>query len=226
MEFIVYLKKTKHIEKNNDPLTAVIVKDDNNKTGRQQKNMRKVIAAINMTLDGVCDHTAGVVDEDLHHHYSDLIKNAGVILYGRITYELMKFWLTLLNNPSDQKSMNEFAFLIDRIEKVVFSNTLKNTGWNTANISRLPLEETILELKQQSGKDILIGSRSLIIQLLNKNLIDEFQICIHPMIEGKGLRLFDQIKGRIIFKLIKTKSLNSGVTIFYYEPAAERTTTR
>ena len=73
-------------------------------------------------------------------------------------------------------------------------------------------------IKQQSGKDILVGSRSLIIQLLNNNLIDEFQICIHPIIEGKGLPLFDQIKDRIVFKLIKTKSLNSGATVFYYQP--------
>ena len=180
--------------------------------------MRKVIAAINMTLDGVCDHTVGVVDENLHHHYADLINNAGVILYGRTTYQLMQFWQTLLRNPTEQKSMNDFALSIDKIEKVVFSNTLKDTGWDTANISSRPLEEMILELKQQSGNDILIGSRSLIIQLLNKNLIDEFQICIHPMIEGKGLRLFDQIESRIIFKLIRTKSLNSGVTIMYYEP--------
>lgn len=188
--------------------------------------MRKVIAAINMTLDGVCDHTVGVVDENLHHHYADLINNAGVILYGRTTYQLMQFWQTLLRNPTEQKSMNDFALSIDKIEKVVFSNTLKDTGWDTANISSRPLEEMILELKQQLGNDILIGSRSLIIQLLNKNLIDEFQICIHPMIEGKGLRLFDQIESRIIFKLIRTKSLNSGVTIMYYEPTSEKTTNR
>jgi dihydrofolate reductase len=88
------------------------------------------------------------------------------------------------------------------------------------------LGKLTLELKQQSGQDILVGSRSLIIQLLNSNLIDEFQICIHPMVEGKGLRLFDQIKDRIIFKLVKTKSLNSGVTIMYYEPIKEKTTNR
>jgi dihydrofolate reductase len=74
-----------------------------------------------------------------------------------------------------------------------------------------------LELKQKSGKDIFVGSRSLIIQLLNSNLIDEFQICIHPVIEGKGLPLFDQIKHKIDFKLVKTKSLTSGATVFYYE---------
>jgi dihydrofolate reductase len=188
--------------------------------------MGKVIAAINMTLDGVCDHTVGVVDENLHQHYSDLVNNAGAMLYGRTTYQLMQFWQTLLTNPSDKKSMNDFAFSIDKIKKIVFSNTLKNTGWDTATIANRPLEDTVLELKQQSGQGILIGSRSLIIQLLNSNLIDEFQICIHPMVEGKGLKLFDQIKDRIIFKLIKTKSLNSGVTIFYYEPIRDKTTNR
>lgn len=185
--------------------------------------MRKVIAAINMTLDGVCDHTVGIVDEKLHEHYSDLLNDAGVMLYGRKTFELMKFWQTLLTNPSEEKSMNNFALSIDKIDKVVFSSTLKDTGWDSAEISKLPLEEAILNLKEQSGKNILIGSRSLIIQLLNKNLIDEFQICIHPMVEGKGLLLFDKIQKRIIFKLTNTKTLPSGVTIFYYQPTEEKT---
>lgn len=180
--------------------------------------MRKVIAAINMTLDGVCDHTVGIVDEKLHQHYSDLINNGGVILYGRTTFELMKFWQTLLQNPSGKKSMNDFATSIDNIPKLVFSKTLKNTNWGSAKISDKSLNEKVLELKQQIGKDILIGSRSLIVELLNSNLIDEFQICIHPIIEGRGLKLFDQINHQILLKHIKTKTLNSGTTIFYYEP--------
>ncbi len=65
--------------------------------------MRKVVAAINMTLDGVCDHTVGVVDEKLHHHYSELLNHAGVILYGRTTYQLMQFWQTHLQNQSGKK---------------------------------------------------------------------------------------------------------------------------
>ena len=89
--------------------------------------MRKVIAAFNMTLDGVCDHTTGVASEELHQHYSDLVDNAGVILYGRTTYELMQFWQTLLQNPSGKKSMDDFAISIDKIPKLVFSNTLKDT---------------------------------------------------------------------------------------------------
>ena len=183
--------------------------------------MRKVIAAFNMTLDGVCDHTTGIADEGLHQHYSHLVDNAGVILYGRTTYELMQFWQTLLQNPSGQKSMDDFAISIDRSPKLVFSTTLNDTNWGSAKLANRPLDEKVLELKQQSGKDILIGSRSLIIQLLNSNLIDELQICIHPIIEGKGLLLFDQITNRIMLKLIKTKSLSSGATVFYYEPIRE-----
>jgi dihydrofolate reductase len=188
--------------------------------------MRKVIAAFNMTLDGVCDHTTGIPDEGLHQHYSHLIDNAGVMLYGRTTYELMRYWQTVLLNPTGKKSMDDFAISIDKIPKLVFSNTLKETNWDTAELSDKPLNEKVLKLKQQSGKSILIGSRSLIIQLLNSNLIDEFQICIHPIIEGQGLRLFDQIKNRIILNLTKTKTLNSGATVFYYEPKQEETTNR
>ncbi|MBX7108868.1 MAG: dihydrofolate reductase family protein [Chitinophagales bacterium] len=183
--------------------------------------MRRVIAAINMTLDGFCNHTAGIADEELHQHYAELIDNAGVILYGRITYQLMQYWQTLLNNPSGEKSMDDFAIAIDKIQKVVFSNTLKHTAWQSASLANRPLEEKVQELKQQPGKDILIGSRSLIIQLLNRQLIDEFQICIHPVIEGKGLPLFDQIINRTVFRLLKIKSLHSGATVFYYVPATE-----
>jgi dihydrofolate reductase len=180
--------------------------------------MRKVIAAFNMTLDGVCDHTTGIPSEDLHQHYSDLLDNTGVILYGRKTYELMQFWKTILQNPSSNISMDNFAISIDNVPKVVFSNTLKNTNWSSAKLSDSPLNGKVLELKQQSGKDILVGSRSLIVQLLNSNLIDEFQICVHPIIEGEGLKLFDQITQRIMLKFIKTKTLTSGATVFYYQP--------
>ena len=117
--------------------------------------------------------------------------------------------------------MDDFAVSIDKIPKLVFSNTLKDTNWDSAKLSDSPLNEKVLELKQQSGKDISVGSRSLIIQLLNSNLIDEFQICVHPIIEGEGLRLFDQIKDRIMLRLTKTKTLNSGATVFYYEPTRE-----
>ena len=114
--------------------------------------------------------------------------------------------------------LHAIALAIDKIPKIVFSQTLKNTEWDSAKLATKEIEKEVLELIQQSGKDILVGSRSLIIQLINLNLIDEFQICIYPMVEGKGLSLFDKIKDRTIFKLLKTKIFNSGAIVLYYEP--------
>ena len=186
--------------------------------------MRKIIAAINMTLDGFCDHTAGLPDEEIHQHYTELLGQADLILYGRITYQLMEFWRPLLENPSDEKSMNDFAIAIDKIPKIVFSHTLNDLEWDSARLSNQAIEEEVIELKQQSRKDILVGSRSLIIQLMKLNLIDEYQLCVHPVVAGSGLSLFENINDRTVLKLIKTKTFSGGAVTLYYEPTNEKTT--
>jgi len=191
--------------------------------------MRKIIAAINMTLDGFCDHTAGLPDEEIHQHYTELLGQADLILYGRITYQLMEFWRTQLENPSDEKSMNDFAIAINKIPKIVFSHTLKDVEWDSARLSDQTIEEEVLELKQSrngGSKDILVGSRSLIIQLMKLNLIDEYQLCVHSVVAGSGLPLFENINNRTILKLIKTKRFSGGAVTLYYEPANEKTTNR
>jgi dihydrofolate reductase len=183
--------------------------------------MRKVIAAINMTIDGFCDHTALTPDEEIHNHYTELLNNADAILYGRITYQLMEYWQPFKKNPSGKKSMDDFAIAIDKIPKIVFSHSWKNTdqitiGWHSAKLSTKTLEEMVIELKQQPGGDILIGSRSLIIELTALHLIDELQLCIHPVVVGKGLPLFEKINDRTMFNLLKTKTFKSGAIILYY----------
>jgi dihydrofolate reductase len=180
--------------------------------------MRKVIAAINMTIDGVFDHTAGIPDEEIHQHYTDLLNSAGIILYGSTTYQLMQYWQTLIKNPSGEKTADDFAIAIDKIQKIVFSHKLKDTQWDSAKIATKPIEEFVRELKQQPGKDILVGSRSLITQLMKLNLIDEYQLCVHPVIAGHGLALFEYVNDRTIFKLLKTKEFMNGAVTLYYEP--------
>lgn len=194
--------------------------------------MKKVIAAINMTLDGFCDHTLIIPDEEIHQHYADLLNSGDILLYGKITYQLMEFWRTLVEKPSGEKSMDDFAIVMDKIPKIVFSHTLKNLEWKSAKLANRDLEEEVLELKKSrpasdgsGSKDILVGSRSLIIQLLKLNLIDELQLCVHPVIAGGGLPLFENINDRTIFKLIKTKTFSSGAVTLYYEPANEKTAT-
>jgi len=169
-----------------------------------------------MTLDGFCDHTAGIPDEEIHEHYKELLNNSDAILYGRITYQLMEYWKTIVQNPSGEKSMDDFALAIDKIPKIVFSHVLKNTEWESAKLANQPIEEMVQELKQQSGKEILVGSRSLILQLMKLNLIDEYQFCVHPVVLGSGLQLFENINEKLIFKLLKTKVFTSGAIILYY----------
>lgn len=171
-----------------------------------------------MTLDGFCDHTAGIADEELHQHFADLIGNAGAILYGRITYQLMEYWRTVVENPTGEKATDEFAVKMDRVPKIVFSRTLKNLDWDSARLAERGIEEEVLELKQQSGKDILVGSPSLIVALTQLGLIDEYQLSVHPVILGSGLPLFKNISDNITLKLLKTKSFGSGTITLYYEP--------
>ena len=182
--------------------------------------MRKLIAAINMTLDGFCDHTAMIADDEIHQHYNELLSNADTLLYGRITYQLMEsYWPTVVKNPTGNKPTDEFAVLIDNISKIVFSHTLKNVDWKNVKLAKGGIKEEVYELKQQAGKNILAGSPSLIVTLMQLDLIDEYQLCVQPIILGNGLRLFKNINDRINLKLIKTKIFGSGSITLYYEPA-------
>lgn len=184
--------------------------------------MRKIVAALNLTVDGFCDHTVLTADEEIHQHYTDLLTGADAILYGRITYQLMQYWQPMVKNPTGEKSKDDFAMAIDKIPKLVFSHTMKNTdpkatGWDSAKLSNQPVDKTVLELKQKPGRDILVGSRSLIVSLTNLNLIDEYQLCVHPVVVGKGLPLFENLNDRTVLKLTKTKLFKSGAILLYYE---------
>ena len=184
--------------------------------------MRKIIAAMNMTLDGFCDHTAMIADDEIHQHYTELLNSADTVIYGRITYQLMEsYWPTVVKNPTGSKSIDEFAVAIDNISKIVFSQTLKNVAWKNAKVAKRTITDEVLELKQGPGKDILVGSPSLIVAATNLNLIDEYQLSVQPTIAGKGLRLLKSINRRIDLTLLKTKTFGCGAVTFYYEPAAE-----
>lgn len=181
--------------------------------------MRKLIAAMNMTLDGFCDHDKMSADDEIHRHYSEMLRDADAVIYGRKTFELMEFWPTLLANPSGNKAMDEFAVAMDDVHKIVYSRTLEKVEWKTAELKRELIADEIVELKQRPGKPIFVGSPSMIVQLANLGLIDEYQLGIHPIVIGSGLPLFNNITDRSDLQLLKTKTFGSGVVIHYYEPA-------
>ena len=182
--------------------------------------MRKLIAAINMTLDGFCDHTAAIADDEILQHYNELFRNADTLLFGRITYQLMEsYWPTVVKNPTGNKPTDNFAVLIDNISKIVYSRSLKNVDWKNTKLKKEVIKEEVLEFKQQAGKNILVGSPSLIVALTQLDLIDEFQLAVHPIVLGSGLPLFKNVRDRVNLKLLKTKTFDCGAVTLYYEPA-------
>jgi dihydrofolate reductase len=181
--------------------------------------MRKVVFAINITADGYCNHTDGIADEELHDFYTKLLRNASVILFGRITYQLMvPYWPDVAKNQSGAGPTNEFARVFDSIDKVVFSTTLKHVEGNNTRIVRANLAEEILSLKQQPGKDIFVDGLSIASQLSDRGLIDEYHFVVHPVVAGKGPRLFDTLKPRerLLLDFIGLKTFQSGVVALHY----------
>ncbi len=98
--------------------------------------MRKVIFAINITINGFADHTVGIADADLHNFFSDLLNEADVILFGRKTYQLMEsYWPIAYDDPQSTESEKRFADTINPIKKIVFSNTLKKVDWENSDLA-------------------------------------------------------------------------------------------
>ncbi len=174
-----------------------------------------------MTLDGFCNHTGMISDEEIHQHYNQLLRNAGAILYGRITYQLMEnYWPSVVKNPTGIKPTDEFSVAIDNIPKIVFSRTLKNVDWKNTELKKEIIKEEVIEMKQShhgGSKDILVGSPGLIVALTQLDLIDEYQLGVQPTILGSGLPLFKNIRDRINLKLLKTKTFGCGAILLYYE---------
>lgn len=171
-----------------------------------------------MTLDGFCDHTAGIADDEIHDHYTDMLKSADAVIYGRITFQLMEYWKPFVGNPTGNISTDDFAATIANVRKIVYSRTLENVDWKNTKLKREIVKEEILGLKQRSGKDIIVGSPSLIVALGNLGLIDEYQLGVQPTVIGSGLPLFKNISDRIDLKLLKTKTFECGALILYYQP--------
>ncbi|MDB5211751.1 MAG: dihydrofolate reductase [Sediminibacterium sp.] len=184
--------------------------------------MRKLIAAINMTLDGFCDHTSMIADDEIHQHYNELLISADTLIHGRITYQLMEsYWPSIVKNPTGNKPTDDFAVLIDNIQKIVYSHTLKNVDWKNTTLKNEIIKEEILALKQSrngGSKNILVGSPSLIVAFGKLDLIDEYQLCVQPTVLGSGLPLFKNISDRIDLTLVKTKTFGCGVIALYHEP--------
>ena len=182
--------------------------------------MRKLIFALNLTLDGCCDHTRLSADDEMFEYYAQLTRAVDLLVYGRKTYELMvPFWPDVAKNHSGQtEAMNDFARAFDSKNIIVFSKTLDTVEGNKTRIVRTDLQDEILKLKQEQGKDILTGGVSLPSQLIELGLIDECRFVVQPMIVGEGRRLLDSVslREKLQLKLVESKIFDSGYIALRY----------
>ena len=183
--------------------------------------MRKVFLFMMVTLDGFFEgpnheidwHN---VDEEFNDFAIQQLDEVGMLLFGRVTYELMaSYWPT----PSAKEDDPVVADKMNSVPKLVFSKTLDKVEWSNTRLVKEHIAEEVSRLKQQQDGDLAIfGSSDLTVSLLEMGLVDELRIMVNPVVLGSGKRLFEGIHDRLKLKLLKTKTFGSGNVLLYYQP--------
>ena len=188
--------------------------------------MRKIIVMMSVSLDGFIEGPNReldwhMVDDELHSHFNEQLSGMGAFLNGRVTHELMAaFWPTADTNPSSTGPVVEFARIWRDMPKIVFSRTLERADWNTTVVRELVPEE-MQELKSQPGGDLALGGADLAAAFMRADLIDEYRLYVHPIVLGRGKRLFQPSAHRINLELAETRTFGNGVVLLRYQrPAA------
>jgi dihydrofolate reductase len=181
--------------------------------------MRNLIFAINITLDGCVDHTKGFADDETHEYFTHLMRDVDLQVFGRITYQLMvPFWPEVARNQSMSQASNEFARTFDSINKIVFSRSLDKSDDRNTRIVSANLHDEILKLKQEQGKNILVGGVDIPSQLIELGLVDEYRFVVGPIVAGEGRRLLEGVSlpERLQLKLVESKIFRSGCVALRY----------
>ena len=180
--------------------------------------MRPLRYSINVTLDGCCDHRAGVVDEDLHRNAVENLAQADALLFGRVTYQMMEAgWRHPPTTGARPDWMEPFARTIDAAKKYVVSSTLERVDWN-AELVRGDLGKAVQQLKQQPGKGLFMGGVKLPLALAGLGLIDEYEFVVHPRLAGHGPTPFAGLSKYVDLKLKSRREFASGAIALRYEP--------
>ena len=175
--------------------------------------------SINVTLDGCVDHTKQIADEETHEYFTHLMRDADLQVFGRKTYQLMvPFWPEVAKNQSMSKASNEFARTFVSVNKIVFSRSLDSAEDRNTKIVRTNLRDEILKLKQEQGKNILVGGVDLPSQLMQLGLVDEFRFVVGPTVAGEGRRLLEGVSlpEKLQLKLVESKFFESGCVALRY----------
>jgi dihydrofolate reductase len=187
-------------------------------------NMPKLVAYTSVSLDGYFTDANGDMswahkhDPEWQAFVSANASGGGQLLFGRVTYELMAgFWPTTLaaqSNPVVAERMNN-------LRKFVFSRKLDQVTWNNTTLLKGDLAAEVRKLKQEPGPNIVVmGSGSVVAQLAEAGLIDEYQIVLNPIVVGGGRTMFEGVKRKLPMKLASSRAFGNGNVVLFYQPAA------
>jgi len=186
--------------------------------------MRKLAVFNNVTLDGYFVTMNGDMswahkqDPEWNAFVQGNASGGGELLFGRITYEMMaSYWPTphaIENFPVVAEGMNN-------LPKVVFSRTMDKASWSNTKLVKGDIAAEIRKMKKEPGNDmVILGSGTIVSQLAQDGLIDEYQVVVNPIVLGKGRTMFDGVKDKLTLKLTKTRPFSNGSVVLCYEPAA------
>lgn len=179
--------------------------------------MRRLRYAINVTLDGCCDHRGIPTNEELHRYWAENLARADALLFGRVTYQMMEVaWRDPAKGEAKPEWMQPFARVIDAARKYVVSSTLDHADWNT-EIVRGDIGAAIQHLKREPGKELFVGGVTLPRALAQLGLIDEYEFVVHPHVVGHGPTLFAGLPKPVDLKLVGRREFSSGAVALRYE---------
>ena len=183
--------------------------------------MRKLMVFNLITLDGYFAGRDGDiswhnVDPEFTEYAIEKVNAGNTLIFGRVTYELMAgYWPTpqaIKNDPIVAERMNN-------LPKIVFSRTLDKAEWNNTRLVKADMLSEVRKMKQESGNNMaILGSGSIVSQLAQNGLIDEYQIMVNPVVLGKGKTMFQGIRDKVSLKLTKSRVFNNGNVLLHYEP--------
>ena len=176
---------------------------------------------INITLDGCCDHTVGIADDELHDYFSGLMDGAGGMLWGRVTYEMMEgYWPAVARDEKAPRAEGEWAVKLDAKPKYVASTTRRDFPWQNTIHVQGDLREAVQQLKDRTPAGVLLGSGKLATALDRLDLIDEYIFLVHPRIAGHGPTLYQSgLPSTRRLELVSATPLRCGAVAMHYRRA-------
>lgn len=184
--------------------------------------MGRIVVLTSVSVDGFfegpdADISWHLVDDELHRHLNEVLGAMSAFIHGRVTYELMAgVWPTAAADPAMSPAMREFARIWVDMPKVVYSRTLERADWNST-VAREVVADDVRRMQAEPGGDLVVGGADLADTFRRLDLVDEYRLYVHPVLVGRGRRLFAPADAPTGLRLVETRTFGNGVVLLRHE---------